>query len=208
MPVRLDPARMGEALAFAVEHHGDQRRKGTDVPYVSHLLAVASLVLDDGGDETEAIAALLHDVVEDCPDVTVEVVRDAFGPDVAAIVEACSDRTTDPKPPWPERKDHYVQHLLDPATSVSALRVSAADKVHNLQSMLDDHRRIGDDLWQRFNEAARSAEAQLGNYRRLLEAFEARLPDSTLTAKLRRTYDELAARVAHVDGGVGPVAAP
>ena len=198
----IDPERLGRALQFVAHHHGQQRRKGSDIPYVSHLLAVASLVLEDGGTEDEAIAGLLHDVVEDC-EVTVDQVEAGFGPNVAAVVAACSDRLTGPaqeKPPWPERKAAYVAHLLDPATTPSALRVSNADKVHLLRSMLDDYRDVGPALWERFNEEARSAEAQLGNDGRMVVAFEERRPGSRLAVQLRQTYDELTALVADREG--------
>lgn len=192
--------RFDEALGWASELHRSQLRKGTDIPYLSHLLAVASLVLEDGGDEDEAIAALLHDAVEDT-DVTVADVEQRFGRPVAAIVEACTDADVRPKPPWRERKRRYVEHLLEESTPPGALRVSSADKLHNARCILADYRRVGPNLWARFNPDARSAAAQLGYYDSLVAAFRARRPDSPLTAELERVvsalHDEVDRRESH-----------
>ncbi len=137
------------AFLFAHEMHGSQSRKGGGVPYLSHLMGVAALVLEDGGDEAEAIAALLHDSLEDTDATAAEVER-RFGPTVRAIVEGCTDTTEKPKPPWRPRKEAYLEHLgtvRDPGT----LRVALADKLHNARSILADFRALGDDLWSRFN---------------------------------------------------------
>lgn len=142
--------RFQDAVGYAVAVHGSQRRKGTDVPYVSHLLGVASLVLEDGGDEEEAIGALLHDAAEDHGGrERLEDIRARFGDKVARIVEHCTDSWTEPKEPWLERKQRYAEHArrLPP----EALRVSVADKVHNTYTILRDLRTIGERAWDRFN---------------------------------------------------------
>ena len=130
----MDPiptsARLAEAFAFAAALHGRHNRKGTTIPYVSHLMQVAGLVLEAGGDEDLAIAGLLHDAIEDAPGGDVDTVRSEirsrFGSTVLRVVEGCSDTDVQPKPPWRERKESYLAHLADAEDSV--LLVSAADK--------------------------------------------------------------------------------
>lgn len=142
--------RFVEAVRYATEAHKDQRRKGTEMPYIGHLFGVASFVLEDGGDEDAAIAALLHDAPEDQGGrARLEDIRQRFGPKVAHIVEGCTDSWTQPKEPWTVRKKEYVEHAkkLDPET----LRVSAADKVHNAYAILRDLRTHGEAVWSRFN---------------------------------------------------------
>jgi (p)ppGpp synthase/HD superfamily hydrolase len=147
--VSLTP-RFDEAAAYARAVHDGQTRKGTSVPYFSHLIAVASLVLDAGGTEDEAIAALLHDAAEDQGGrVRLEEIRARFGESVARIVEDCTDSWTQPKEPWMERKQRYVRHAA--TLDGGALRVSAADKVHNAWAILRDLRTMGDRVWDRFN---------------------------------------------------------
>ena len=141
--------RFREALGYAFELHRAQRRKGSGAPYVAHLLGVCSLVLEHGGNEDEAIAALLHDAIEDQGgDVVRRELRSRFGHTVTAIVEGCSDTDVQPKPPWRERKEAYLAHL--PHASPSVLLVSAADKLNNLESILRDYRELGEALWSRF----------------------------------------------------------
>jgi (p)ppGpp synthase/HD superfamily hydrolase len=142
--------RFEAALALANRLHREQTRKSTTIPYVSHLLGVASLVLDNGGDEDEAIAALLHDAVEDQggPD-TLELVRTEFGDAVAVVVAGCSDTDQVPKPPWRARKEHHLAALRTAPRSV--LLVKAADKLHNLRAILADARVIGAAVFDRFN---------------------------------------------------------
>jgi len=177
-----------EALAYATEVHAVQSRKGTSVPYVSHVLGVCSLVLEDGGGEDEAIAALLHDAVEDGGgQPRLEDIRRRFGDRVAEIVWACSDTDETPKPPWKERKLRYIAHVR--AAGPDARRVSCADKLHNARSILRDYRALGERLWDRFSA---SAEDNLWYYRELVEAF--RQPDrSPLVAELERVVAELKA---------------
>jgi (p)ppGpp synthase/HD superfamily hydrolase len=174
--------RFDDALVYAADLHRDQVRKESRVPYVSHLLAVTSLVIEDGGDEDEAIAALLHDAVEDQGGAPrLEDIRRRYGDGVAAIVAGCSDTDQTPKPPWRLRKEAYLAHLADPATPASVLRVSAADKLHNARSVLADRRVLGDLVWDRFNAGR---EEQLWYYRAVVEVMRTRFPG--------RLTDELA----------------
>jgi (p)ppGpp synthase/HD superfamily hydrolase len=139
----------GNALAFAAKLHGKQTRKGSDTPYISHLLAVTAITLDHGATENEAIAAVLHDAVEDQGgQATLEEIRRRFGDQVASIVAACSDTDESPKPPWRERKEAYVARLRTEPYSVRL--VVAADKLHNVRDVLRSYRIHGDDLWSHF----------------------------------------------------------
>lgn len=142
-------ARFEEALLYTARLHRQQARKGTPVPYILHLLAVAAIVGEHGGSEDEVIAALLHDAIEDQGGAsTREAIRARFGDTVAAIVEGCTDTDQMPKPPWQQRKAAYIDHL---ATATPSVRlVSAADKLHNARSILADVRQHGDAIWERF----------------------------------------------------------
>jgi (p)ppGpp synthase/HD superfamily hydrolase len=178
------------ALTEARRLHGGQRRKGTGIPYIAHLMSVAAIVLEDEGSEDEAIAALLHDVIEDVPGEGTEgFIREEFGDRVAEIVLACSDTTTpEHKPPWRERKQRYLAHLE--TASPEVLRVSLADKLHNARAILYDLRAIGDALWVRFNAA--NAADQLWYYRSLADVFGRRKP-GPLADELQRVVDEIGA---------------
>jgi len=181
--------RFDEAVTEARRLHGGQRRKGTDIPYVAHLMSVAAIVLEDEGSEDEAIAALLHDAIEDVPgEGTEEFIRERFGARVAEIVLACSDATTHPKPPWRGRKERYLAHLEEADPGV--LRVSLADKLHNARAILYDLRTVGDALWSRFTAA--SATDQLWYYRSLADVFSRRKP-GPLADELQRVVDEIEA---------------
>jgi (p)ppGpp synthase/HD superfamily hydrolase len=138
------------ALKFAARLHAGQPRKGSDAPYISHLLAVAAIALEHGATEKEAIAALLHDAVEDQggPE-TLEKIRRRYGKRVARIVATCSDTDQTPKPPWRERKEAYVERLRSAPYSVRL--VVAADKLHNARHLLSNYRVQGEDLWSNFN---------------------------------------------------------
>lgn len=177
--------RFDRAVLFAIELHRSQLRKGTAIPYVTHLFAVCSLVLEDGGPEDEAIAALLHDGPEDQGGVAVlDAIRDRFGPAVAEMVEGLSDAMPAPgeaKAPWRTRKEAYLRRLADAPESV--LRISLADKLHNARSMLVDGETDGEAVWSRFN-AGRDEQAWY--YRALLAIFERRLPRSRNLPELRR----------------------
>lgn len=150
MPSRLElTSRFDEALVWAAELHRDQRRKGSDIPYVSHLLAVAALVIEHADDEDEAIAALLHDAIEDQGGLRVrDEILHRFGEGVTEIVEGCTDSHADPKPPWKDRKEAYIAGIGKKSASVRL--VSAADKLHNARCILSDYRVLGDEVWQRF----------------------------------------------------------
>jgi GTP pyrophosphokinase len=162
-------SRFDRALQFASELHSGQVRKGSTVPYVSHLLSVASLVLEDGGDEDEAIAGLLHDAVEDQGgQPTLQEIRRRFGDRVARIVESCTDADTTPKPPWRERKERYLVHIA--SAPADARRVSSADKLHNARSILLDYRTHGEAVWARFRGGK---DGTLWYYRALVTAFRA-----------------------------------
>jgi (p)ppGpp synthase/HD superfamily hydrolase len=142
--------RMDDAFAYAHSVHGTQTRKGTERPYLSHLMGVSSIVLDDGGSEDEAIAALLHDAAEDHGGrERLEDIRSRFGDTVAKIVEDCTDSWSTAKEPWTERKQAYVQHAK--TLSAPSLRVSVADKVHNTYAILRDLRNSGEAVWSRFS---------------------------------------------------------
>lgn len=192
--------RFDEALVYAHRLHHDQMRKGGEIPYISHLLAVAAIVLENDGTEDEAIAALLHDSLEDQAERTSSAEISArFGNQVAAVVEGCSDgldlvrNSTD----WRQRKQAYVEHLRHAESSVRL--VSAADKLHNARSLLADYRAIGEGLWARFNAPK---EDQLWFYSELISALtdagETRLLGelTRVVADLRKTSDELARKAA------------
>ena len=142
--------RLDAAFAYAHEAHASHTRRGTSAPYVGHLMGVASIVIDDGGGEDDAIAALLHDAAEDSGGrARLDDIRLRFGDAVARIVADCTDSWSEPKAPWMQRKRQYVEHARTlPAAS---LRVSAADKVHNAYAILRDLRNTGEAVWQRFN---------------------------------------------------------
>jgi len=190
--------RFFNALRYAAELHDSQKRKGTEIPYFAHLMSVCSLVLEHGGNEDEAIGALLHDSVEDqgATNGGAEALRreieKRFGSEVRAIVDGCTDADTIPKPPWRERKEQYLAHIAGAPPSVQI--VSCADKLHNARSILLDYREHGSDLWDRFNVS--DPEAHLWYYRGLVEAFRAsgRAP-KPLVDELARTVGELEAEV-------------
>ena len=178
-----------DALVYAAQVHDGHARKGSaQIPYLAHLMSVAALVLENGGDEEQAIAALLHDAIEDQGDRTsVEQLRERFGDRVARIVEACSDTDQRPKPPWLGRKQAYIDRMQTEPEDV--LLVALADKVHNARSTVADLRAHGDATWRKFGG---TVEQQLWYYRSLSELFSRRLPGS-LSDELARLVDELAA---------------
>jgi GTP pyrophosphokinase len=143
--------RVAKAFQFALKAHGAQTRKGTTIPYVSHLMAVASLVLDYGGSEDQVVAALLHDTVEDCG-VTYGLLTRRFGAPVARMVKDCTDAETFPKPPWKARKQRYIDHLRHSHHAPSLL-ISAADKLHNARAIVHDVKYHGKKVWKRFHAA-------------------------------------------------------
>lgn len=173
--------RFDAAVTLARTLHADQARKGTKVAYLSHLLGVASLVMEYGGDEDQVIAALLHDAVEDAGGAPTEAaIRDQFGDRVADIVRACSDTDVMPKPPWEERKRAYLEHLV--GVDDTTLLVSLADKVHNARSLASDLSVHGDALWDRFHA---SSEQSHWYYDSLADIYAERLGETALVAELR-----------------------
>ncbi len=193
--------RFDQAITYARHLHREQRRKGTDVPYVAHLLAVAALVLEDGGDEDQAIAALLHDAVEDHGGLeTLEEIRGRFGDRVAGIVKMCSDSLENPRPPWRERKEHYIEQLRHAGPDVQ--RVSRADKLHNARTILRDLYEMGDEVWKCFGGGK---DGVLWYYRTLVQVFQAGEP-SPLVDNLDRIVtriEYLASKGEASQGSVG-----
>jgi (p)ppGpp synthase/HD superfamily hydrolase len=187
---RLGP-RFERALLFATRKHASQTRKGGGVPYILHLLGVAGLVLEAGGDEDLAIAALLHDVAEDCGGVPMlNQVRRRFGKRVAHIVEGCSDAFTIPKPSWRERKEPYIRHLR--TADADTRLVSVADKLHNSRSIVADYRELGEQIWERFQG---KREGTLWYYRALLDEFKRKKPNRLIN-EFERVVLELEALTA------------
>jgi (p)ppGpp synthase/HD superfamily hydrolase len=183
--------RFREALVWAAELHEDQKRKGGNIPYISHLLGVASIVLEHGGDEDQAIGALLHDALEDqAHKMSPREIRARFGDAVEAIVVACTDgdpeeqRDRDPVR-WRRRKQKYIDEV--PAKPAAALLVSMADKLYNARTILEDYREMGEALWPRFTTGK---EGTLWYYRSLLTAFKPRA-ENRLWHELDRTVAEI-----------------
>jgi (p)ppGpp synthase/HD superfamily hydrolase len=188
--------RFDRALAFAADLHRGQTRKATGIPYVSHLLAVAAIAIEHGASEDEAIAALLHDSIEDQAQAfggaekLRAALRESFGDAVLAIVEGCTDADTIPKPPWKERKERYLAHLATAPPSV--LLVSAADKLHNARSIVSELRAHGNAVWSRFNGGK---EGSLWYYRSVAEILLRRMP-GPLAEDLTRSVLEMSALAA------------
>ncbi|MFH1923745.1 MAG: HD domain-containing protein [Planctomycetota bacterium] len=160
--------RFSQALVYAAELHADQRRKVSGVPYVSHLLRVAGIALGHGAEEDEAIAALLHDAVEDQGgERTREEIRRLFGNRVVEIVDGCTDTDQDPKPPWRERKNAYLARLKDASASVRL--VCASDKLDNARSILSSYRLLGESLWEKFSGGREGA---LWYYRSVVDTLK------------------------------------
>jgi GTP pyrophosphokinase len=184
-------SRFTDAFAFAFDVHRGQTKKGGSVPYISHLLEVAGTVLSFGGTEDEAIAALLHDTVEDHPDIaSFETVAKRFGPRVAEIVESCSDSNVIPKPPWKPRKEKYIVHLRDAGEAV--LMVSAADKLSNARAVMKDYREVGEEVWNRFNAGKTD---QLWYYGAVTKA----LTDAAGNGRARAIVEELSRAVKQLE---------
>ncbi len=187
-----------DALAYASQIHRLQKRKSTEIPYLGHLLGVASIALDHGATEDQAIAALLHDAAEDQGgQARLDDIRTRFGDAVAHIVGACSDSLVEdgPKESWPVRKRAYLRHLGDNTSTV--LLVSVCDKLHNLRSMLSDYGDVGEELWKRFNPAAGKI-GSIRYYRSLVAAY--RRSDDR---RVLRVANELAATLARLEHACG-----
>jgi (p)ppGpp synthase/HD superfamily hydrolase len=189
-PPKLGP-RLQRAFRYAAEKHDGQTRKQSATPYLSHLLAVASLVLEAGGDEDMAIAALLHDVVEDCGGMPrLREIRKQFGSRVAKIVEGCTDSFSEPKPEWVERKNDYLREVKH--AGVETRLVSASDKLHNVRTILTDYRQHGEAIWTRFTG---KKDGTLWYYRALSDEYRRRSPN--------RITRELEIAVAQLERAVG-----
>lgn len=196
MPSRLElTSRFDEALVWAAELHREQRRKGSEIPYVSHLLAVAALAIEHADDEDQAIAALLHDAIEDQGGLKTrdEILR-RFGEGVTEIVEGCTDSHADPKPRWKDRKEAYIAGIGKKPASVRL--VSAADKLHNARCILSDYRALGDEVWQRFQAGK---EETLWYYREVTTAL-IRSGRTPLVDELERVVGEIE-RLAGLEAG-------
>lgn len=162
-------SRFQQAFEYALEKHREQKRKGSSVPYISHLMSVSALVMEACGDEDQAIAGLLHDVPEDQGGrPALEEIRARFGERVAHIVEGCTDTFEEPKPDWKIRKQQYIEHLKHADNDTKL--VSLADKLHNARSILADYRQIREEIWKRFK---RGRNEQLWYFGALAAAFEA-----------------------------------
>ena len=183
--------RFERALVLATRLHRGQIRKGSGVPDVAHLLAVCELTLEYGGDEDEAIAALLHDAIEDQGGAIAraQILRE-FGLQVTEIVEGCSETDEVPRPPWRARREAYVEHIAHASASVRL--VSACDKLHNARSLVMDYRIYGEDLWERFTGRR---EGTLWYYRALSDEYQRRSPN--------RITRELALAVAELERAAG-----
>lgn len=177
--------RLAEAATYALAIHARQERKGAGTPYVAHLLGVSSLVLEHGGDEDQAIAGLLHDAIEDVGAEQEQVIAARFGPRVAAIVRACTDADTVPKPPWRARKEAYLAHLEQAGRD--ALLVSAADKLYNARAIVTDLRALGPATFSRFTAGM---DGTLWYYRALSDALLRLLP-GPLASELAEAVAEM-----------------
>ena len=188
--------RLYEALQFTFKLHGRDARKDGNIPYMAHLLSVCALVQQDGGDEDEAIAALLHDALEDKPEETNRnEISELFGKRVVAIIEVSIDTPPDyiggAKPPWRQRKEAYLAHVR--STDPSMLRVTIADKIDNARATLADYRRLGDDLWKRFNAGK---EDQLWYYENSVAAYASAGYRGPLLEELRSLVAQIRALAA------------
>jgi (p)ppGpp synthase/HD superfamily hydrolase len=176
-----------KALVYATRAHGDQTRKKTGIPYIAHILGVTAIAMEYGANETEAIAALLHDAVEDCGgERRLRDIEKKFGKAVAKIVDGCTDTYETPKPPWRERKEAYLAHLKD---SDSATRlVSASDKLHNTRAILAELRRHGLEVFGRFSG---KKDGTLWYYRALVTAFREHGDHTDLVDELDRVVTQI-----------------
>ena len=196
--------RFSEALRGAADLHATQFRKGTTIPYIAHLLGVASIALHHGADEDEAIAALLHDAIEDAPvalgaNWVQNWLRFRFGERVLEIVEGCTDADVTPKPIWRVRKEAYIARV---ERAASVVLVSASDKLHNAGAILSDYRASGDSLWDRFNRDAGKA-GTIGYYRGLVTAYQTTRHHPRLVKELDAVVTQIEKETGH--RGVWPL---
>lgn len=183
--------RLSEAVTYGLAIHAEQIRKGSGIPYIGHLLGVASLVLEAGGDEDQAIAGMLHDAIEDVGAEQEAEIKARFGGRVARIVRACTDADTQPKPPWRARKEAYIEHLEH--ADRDALLVSCSDKVHNSRAIVTDLRTLGPVMFNRFTGGAHGT---LWYYSELAAVFERRLP-GPLSRELNEAVAEMQRLAGH-----------
>jgi (p)ppGpp synthase/HD superfamily hydrolase len=187
--------RFAEAVDFALVAHAAQVRKGTSIPYLSHVLAVASLVIEHNGTEDAAIAGVLHDVPEDAGGLAMlEQIRARFGKGVASIVDGCTDTFQDPKPKWRPRKEKYLAHLAA-EKNVQTCLVSAADKLHNARAILHDLRGTKDrgGVWRRFSASADAIGWYYGSLQRILAVRLAEHDGKEIVMELELALDAIAA---------------
>lgn len=164
------------ALTLACRLHVQQLRKDKQTPYIAHLLSVTALVLENQGTEAEAIAALLHDAIEDQGgNPTRDLIRSQFGDEITAIIDGCTDSNTQPKPPWRQRKQRYLQQLKTASPSVR--KVSLADKLHNARSLLQLLQQQGQSAWNCFSGGRAG---KLWFYQALLEIYQTPSPEPML----------------------------
>lgn len=196
-PERRLGERFDDAFSLALEWHATQTRKGTDIPYVGHLMHVAAYVIEAAGSEDQAIAALLHDALEDAGDMTAyrerrERIAGAFGEQVLGLVEGCTDGTPEEKDAmeWRGRKERYLSHLAE--ADERLLAVSLADKLHNATALVHDARRHGPELFDRFHASAAEA---LWYYRALADLFTRRLPPATPVGRMAAELEKVVARL-------------
>jgi (p)ppGpp synthase/HD superfamily hydrolase len=184
--------RFDQALVFASQVHRQQFRKETTIPYVSHLLAVCALVLESGGTEDQAIAALLHDAPEDQGGAAMlERIRHEFGEAVGRLVEQCGEPLEPQKSSWRHRKEAFMRHLA--SVPAEPLLIIVADKIHNLSCILEEHRRCGDAVFERFGGRK---DGTLWYYGRLSEVLSSRAPEP-----LARRLAELVVKLQALDAG-------
>lgn len=196
--------RYQEALNFAFELHREHERKGTGIPYFSHLMSVSAIAMEHGANEDEAIAALLHDAIEDQADKyggaekLAQEIEIKFGPRVLEIVKGCTDAEVIPKPPWRERKETYLAHICEASPSIRL--VSMSDKLHNARCIVADYRLVGEALWSRFNAGK---EGTLWYYRSLVTAFRSADASHALVQELDRVVSEIETLAGHKAGVPG-----
>jgi (p)ppGpp synthase/HD superfamily hydrolase len=184
--MRYSP-RFEQGLAYAARLHASQQKKGKEIPYIAHLLGVASIAMEYGADEDAAIGALLHDAVEDQGGLPrLEEIERLFGGQVAAIVLACSDTWEVPKPPWRARKEQYLVHLGTMPEYIQL--VSCADKLYNARCVLEDYRQVGDEVWKRFKGGK---DGTLWYFRALVGVFTAGARNPALVAEFDRVVSAL-----------------
>ena len=177
-----------EAYVYSFELHKKQTRKGSNIPYFTHLSSVSNLIIENNGTTTQAIAGLLHDAVEDQGGAkTLAAIKRKFGPKVAKIVDQCSDTTIKPKPPWKTRKIKYIKDIKN--KTQDTLLVSLCDKYHNANCILSDYQKVGEEIWDRFTA---SKQETFWYYESLYKEFKKYLKNHLeLIKAFKDTVDEM-----------------